>query len=76
MASARLDNLRAQRVSAGHSVTQLARLANVSDWTITSLELAAQGTHVGGGTCTHDVADRICNALAISRATGGFVDLG
>jgi predicted transcriptional regulator len=72
--SVRLDNLQAQRVAAGHSISRLAHLATVSDWTITQLENI--GTGGAGGTCTHDIADRICEALGISRATAGFVDLG
>jgi hypothetical protein len=72
--SVRLDNLKTQRVAAGHSITRLAQLATVSDLTINVLE--AIGTNGKGGTCTHDVADRICSALGISRATAGFVDLG
>jgi predicted transcriptional regulator len=72
--SVRLDNLKAQREAAGHSITRLATLANVSDLTITTLEHIGVAGH--GGTCTHDVADRLCDALGISRATAGFVDLG
>jgi hypothetical protein len=72
--AARLDNLRAQRVAAGHLVSRLAALSNTSDLLINVLEtIHANGK---GGTCTHVEADRLCAALGISRATSGFTELG
>jgi ribosome-binding protein aMBF1 (putative translation factor) len=70
--AARLDSLKVQRVAAGLSVTDLARKSNTSDQVINTLENV--GTNGKGGTCTHEVADRICAALGISRVTAGFVD--
>jgi hypothetical protein len=69
----RLDNLQAQRVAAGHSVSRLASLSNTSDLTIIRLE--TKGGNGLGGTCTNTEADRICTALGISRGTAGFVEL-
>ncbi len=61
--TSKLDSLAAQRVSASHSITTLAKKANVSDWTIRSLE-------AGGDIETH-VAQRIADALGVSLATLG-----
>ena len=72
--SARLDNLKAQREAAGYSITRLAQLATVSDATITIVENVGVAGY--GGTCTFAIADRLCTALAITRETAGFVDLG
>jgi transcriptional regulator with XRE-family HTH domain len=63
----RLDNLKAQRVSAGHSIATLAKKANVSDYTITRLE--------NGGNVDNDVAQRIADALGVSLATLGSAKL-
>lgn len=52
----RMDTLKARRLLGGLSITDLARLANVSDLTIKQLE--------NGGNCTDVVADRIVTALA------------
>lgn len=75
--SVRLDSLQAQRIAAGHSVSRLAQLANVSDHTITSLEAIrlAGGPRIGG-TCSPDEADRIAAALGVSLGTLGKVDHG
>ncbi len=51
----RMDSLKARRISGGFTVTRLARLANVSDQTITILE--------NGGTTGPDETARILNAL-------------
>jgi transcriptional regulator with XRE-family HTH domain len=72
--AARLDSLRAQRIAAGLSITELARKSNTSDQIIANLEASGSNGQGKGGTCTHEVADRICTALAISRVTAGFVD--
>jgi Helix-turn-helix. len=62
----RLDNLRTERQNAGHAVSRLAQLANVSDRLIKSLE--------DGGTCSGDEAARIAAALGVSLATLGKAD--
>ncbi len=72
--SARLDNLKAQRIAAGYSISRLASLSNTSDATITGLEALRTSGNGLGGTCTHVEADRICTALGISRGTAGFTD--
>lgn len=59
----KLDNLKAQRESAGHSIQTLAKKANVSDWTIRALE--------NGGNIETYVAQRIADALGVSLATLG-----
>jgi len=63
----KLDNLKAQRELAGHSITSLAKRANVSDWTIRNLE--------AGGNIDSYVAQRIADALGVSLATLGQQDL-
>lgn len=55
--------MKAQREAAGHSVTSLAKKANVSDWDLRQLE--------AGGNVSGDVAQRIADALGVSRATLG-----
>ncbi len=60
----RLDSLKSQRASAGHAITQLAKLANVSDLAIVTLE--------AGGTCTVTESQRIADALGVSLATLGI----
>lgn len=52
----RLDSLRARRLLANLSITELAQKANLSEWEITMLE--------EGGNCTMADAQRIMNALA------------
>jgi predicted transcriptional regulator len=59
----KLTALRAERVSAGHSVTRLAQLATVSDWTVTQLE--------AGGSCTEPVGVRLADALGVTLVTLG-----
>lgn len=59
----KLDSLQAQRLSAGHSITTLAKKANVSDATVRVLEN-------GGDIETHH-AQRIADALGVSLATLG-----
>jgi predicted transcriptional regulator len=59
----RLDSLQAQRVAAGHSITGLAKKANVSDWTIVTIE--------NGGTVNVDASQRIADALGVSLVTLG-----
>jgi DNA-binding XRE family transcriptional regulator len=61
--STKLDSLAAQRIAAGHTVTTLAKKANVSDWTIRNLE--------AGGNIETDIAQRIADALGVSLATLG-----
>lgn len=62
-----LTNLQTQRVAAGYSITRLAQLANVSDFTIITLE--------NGGNCDDRAAQRILDALGISAVTGGELSL-
>ena len=59
----RLDSLRSQRLSAGQSITGLAKAANVSDNTIKILE-------DGGNVEAHE-AQRISDAMGVSLATLG-----
>jgi ribosome-binding protein aMBF1 (putative translation factor) len=59
----RLDSLKSQRESAGHSVTTLAKKANVSDLAIRRLE--------AGGNIENHEAQRIADALGVSLATLG-----
>lgn len=59
----KLDSMQSQRLSAGHSITGLAKKANVSDRVIVTLEN-------GGNVETH-VAQRIADALGVSLATLG-----
>ena len=61
--SHKLDNMRAQRLAAGHTITSLAFKANVSDLTIKQLE--------DGGNCDVHVSQRIADALGVSLATLG-----
>lgn len=63
----RLDSLKAQRTSAGMTVSGLAKKANVSDQLITALE--------DGGNCEVHESQRIADALGISLATAGKKDL-
>lgn len=65
--SHKLDNMQSQRVSAGHSVTTLAKKANVSDHVIVRLENGdAQGPNV---------TQRIADALGVSLSTLGQRDI-
>ena len=59
----RLDNLRAQRLAAGLDISDVARLANVSDWMVKQLE--------EGGTCEGYEAQRIADALVVTLVTLG-----
>jgi DNA-binding XRE family transcriptional regulator len=68
MKGSRLDQLKAQRESAGHTITTLARKANVSDLTIVNLQ--------NGGNCDPQEAQRIADALGVSLATLGEAKLG
>lgn len=61
--TSKLDSLAAQRIAAGHSVTSLAKKANVSDVTIRTLE--------NGGNVEPHLAQRIADALGVSLATLG-----
>ena len=65
--SVRLDTLFTVRTAAGISVTELARAANVSVWTVTQLET--------GGTCSEDEAGRLAAALSVSLAALGQQEL-
>lgn len=65
--SHRLDSLQAQRLAAGLTITGLAKKANVSDWTIKTLE--------DGGNCEGYESQRIADALSVSLATLGKKDL-
>jgi hypothetical protein len=67
-----LLNLKTQRLAAGHSITRLAQLSNTSDLLIAQLETVS--TTGMFGTTSHEICDRICAALNISRATAGFVN--
>jgi DNA-binding XRE family transcriptional regulator len=63
----RLDSMQSQRLSAGHTITTLARKANVSDRVIVNLE--------NGGNCEVHEAQRIADALGVSLATLGKIAL-
>ena len=63
----RLDNIKTERASAALTITGLAKKANVSDLTITTLE--------NGGNCEPHESDRIAAALGVSLATLGKKDL-
>lgn len=67
MHGCRLDNMKSQRESAGHTITSLAKKANVSDLTIRRLE--------GGGNIETHVAQQIADALGVSLATLGIARL-
>jgi hypothetical protein len=66
MRPVRLDNLKAQRVAAGLSITRLAQKANVSDLLINRLEMTPKA-----GECSGVEAQRIADALGVSLATLG-----
>lgn len=59
----KLDSLKTQRIAAGHTVSTLAKKANVSDKTINNLE--------AGGNDEPHVCQRIADALGVSLATLG-----
>jgi DNA-binding XRE family transcriptional regulator len=59
----KLDSLQTQRIAAGHSVTTLAKKANVSDNTVRNAE--------NGGDIEPHHAQRIADALGVSLATLG-----
>lgn len=61
-----LTNMRAQRLVAGLSITEMARKANTSDWLIKQLE--------EGGNCEVHESQRIADALGVSLATLGKQD--
>jgi DNA-binding XRE family transcriptional regulator len=61
--TSKLDSLQSQRLSAGHTVTTLAKKANVSDRTVIMLE--------NGGNIETHIAQRIADALGVSLATLG-----
>ena len=65
--SHRLDNMQAQRVVAGHSITTLARKANVSDDIIRRAE--------NGGNIHVAASQRLADALGVSLATLGQSDI-
>lgn len=65
--SQRLDNHKSQRLAANHTVTSLAKKANVSDLTINTLE--------NGGAIDNAAAQRIADAFGVSLATLGKADL-
>jgi hypothetical protein len=72
----RLTQLNAQRVAAGKSISQLARDAVVSDRLIQRLEAphpVIDGTT--SGTCNGVEAQRIADALGVSLATLGVINL-
>jgi transcriptional regulator with XRE-family HTH domain len=63
----RLDQMKTQRESAGHSLQTLAKKANVSELTIKMLE--------NGGTVGVEASQRIADALGVSLATLGKADI-
>lgn len=63
----KLDNHQSQRVTAGHSITTLAKKASVSDRAIVTLE--------NGGAVDPHVSQRIADALGVSLATLGKRDV-
>jgi transcriptional regulator with XRE-family HTH domain len=58
-----LMNLQAQRVAAGYTLNDLARLANVPVFWITQVE--------AGGNCDGALAQRLADALGVSLVTLG-----
>lgn len=65
--SHRLDSMQSQRTTATHTITSLAKKANVSDFTIIRLE--------NGGATDPNTSQRIADALGVSLATLGKSDL-
>ena len=65
--SFQLTNLKAQREAAGHTITSLAALANVSDRTVQSLE-NQNGTDDGA------IVQRLADVLGVSLVTLGAVE--
>ena len=61
--TSKFDSLAAQRIAAGHTVTSLAKKANLSDWIIRQVE--------AGGNVDNTSAQRIADALGVSLATLG-----
>jgi transcriptional regulator with XRE-family HTH domain len=62
-----LDSLKAQRLAAGWSITELARRSATSDAVITRLE--------NGDSIEPHISQRIADALGVSLATLGKRDL-
>jgi predicted transcriptional regulator len=62
-----LDNLRTERMNAGHSISSLAHLANISDVAIKTLE--------DGGAVDEALCQRIADVLGVSLATLGGREL-
>jgi DNA-binding phage protein len=62
----KLDNLAAQRIVAGLTISGLAKKANVSDWLVKQLE--------NGGNCEVHESQRIADALGVSLVTLGKKD--
>ncbi len=58
--------LQSQRIAAGLGIGELAKKANVGDWTIRQLE--------AGGNCEHYEGERIAAALGVTLATLGKTD--
>lgn len=63
----KFDSLQAQRIAAGHTITTLAKKANVSDFTIVRLE--------NGDDIEPHVGQRLADALGVSLATLGKRDM-
>ena len=61
--TSKLDSLKSQRVSAGLTVGDLAKKANVNVGTIMDLE--------NGDSIETHIAQRVCDALSVSLATAG-----
>ena len=61
-----LTNMRAQRLAAGLSISDLAKKSNTSDWLIKMLE--------EGGNCEGHESQKIADALNVSLATLGKQD--
>lgn len=64
--SHKLDSIKTQREAASHTITTLAKKANVSDGTIRTLE--------NGGAVGVPESQRIADALGVSLATLGKQD--
>jgi DNA-binding phage protein len=62
-ATTKLDSLAAQRIAAGHTITTLARRANVNDGVVRTLE--------NGGNAETHLCQRIADVLGVSLATLG-----
>jgi hypothetical protein len=75
MSQCRLSLLRTERLAAGHSIARLAQLANLRDATITRLENVSLIPGNVTGTCSHEDAVRLSDALGKTLTELGFLDV-